>query len=82
MIAKNEKGKTTSTRPSFPGLGRGIDFLFVSFSCVKTRKGEMKGSSFLLLMEEKKQKKIKAAGLPANYAGAPKDYLPRKFKTT
>ena len=48
-------------------------------------------------MEEKKQKKIKAAGLPANlaeaskdnpsplpanYAGAPKDYLPRKFKTT
>ena len=33
-------------------------------------------------MEEKKQKKIKAAGLPTNYAGAPKDYLPRKFKTT
>ena len=28
-------------------------------------------------MEEKKQKKIKAAGLPANYAGAPKDYLPK-----
>ena len=33
-------------------------------------------------MEEKKQKKIKAAWLPANYAGAPKDYFPRKFKTT
>jgi len=33
-------------------------------------------------MEEKKQKKIKVAGLPANYAEAPKDYLPRKFKTT
>ena len=42
----------------------------------------MKGSSFLPLREEKKQKKIKAAGLLANYAGAPKDYLPRKFKMT
>ena len=78
-------GKTKNdeyTRPSFPGLGRGLDFLFVSFSCVKTRKGEMKGSSFLPSREEKKQKKIKAAGLPANYARAPKDYLSRKFKTT
>ncbi len=73
-----------STRPSFPGLGRGLDFLFVSFSCVKTRKGEMKGSSFLPLMEEKKQKKIKAAGLPTNLAEASKDNPspPRKFKTT
>jgi len=42
----------------------------------------MKRSSFLPSREEKKQKKIKAAGLPANYAEAPKDYLPRKFKTT
>ena len=42
----------------------------------------MRESSFLPLIEEKKQKKIKAAGLPANYAGAQKDYLPRKFKTT
>ncbi len=42
----------------------------------------MRESSFLPLIEEKKQKKIKAAGLPANYAGTPKDYLLRKFKTT
>ena len=33
----------------------------------------MKGSSFLPLMEEKEQKKIKAAGLPANLAEASKD---------
>ena len=70
-----------STRPSFPGLGRGLDFLFVSFSCVNTRKGEMKGSSFLSMMEEKK---IKAAGLPTNLAEASKDNPspPRKFKMT
>jgi len=44
----------------------------------------MKGSSFLPLMEEKKQKKIKAAGLPTNLAEASKDNPSplRKFKTT
>ena len=44
----------------------------------------MRESSFLPLIEEKKQKKIKAAGLPANYAGAPKDNPSplRKFKMT
>jgi len=40
----------------------------------------MKRSSFLPLMEEKKQKKIKAAGLPANYAGTPERLSPEKIQ--
>ena len=66
-----------------------LDFLFASFSCVKTRKGRKRNGesfpdtwpglwegrcpstppSFLPLMEEKKQKKIKAPGVPRSLPG-------------
>ena len=60
-------GKTFS--PSVEGLS-----FFCFFSVLKERKegliresSKASGSSFLALMQEKKQKKIKASGMPAKF---------------
>ena len=60
-------GKTSP--PSVEGLS-----FFCFFSLLKDRKeglirksSKTSGSSFLLLIEEKKQKKIKASGMPAKF---------------
>ena len=63
----NVPGQTSS--PSVEGLS-----FFCFFSFLKERKegliresNKASGSSFLLLIEEKKQKKIKASGMPAKF---------------
>ena len=63
----NVPGQTSS--PSAEGLS-----FFCFFSFLKERKegliresSNASGSSFLLLIEEKKQKKIKASGMPAKF---------------